>query len=255
MDINLLSFATLLVFGFIASFLNAIVGGGGLISLPALMAVGLPPSTAIATNKLANTISNGTSMLTFLRAGKVDFKQIGKILPFIFIGSVIGAYTVHLVSPSILKPLMLVMLVLVATYTVLKKDWGQNATERILSTSKKLSFLCAFAAIGFYDGFFGPGTGSFFIFILLMMGNDFLQAAGNAKAFNFTSNLAALLMFLLLGQVNFMYGLPMGFVMIFGAILGSKFALTRGTKLMRIIFIVMTCLLIVKNAWDYFASH
>jgi len=255
MDINLLSFATLLVFGFIASFLNAIVGGGGLISLPALMAVGLPPSTAIATNKLANTISNGTSMLTFLRAGKVDFKQIGKILPFIFIGSVIGAYTVHLVSPSILKPLMLVMLVLVATYTVLKKDWGQNATERILSTSKKLSFLCAFAVIGFYDGFFGPGTGSFFIFILLMMGNDFLQAAGNAKAFNFTSNLAALLMFLLLGQVNFMYGLPMGFVMIFGAILGSKFALTRGTKLMRIIFIVMTCLLIVKNAWDYFSSH
>ncbi|MFJ5789659.1 sulfite exporter TauE/SafE family protein [Lysinibacillus sp. NPDC093197] len=255
MDIDLLSLGTLLVFGFIASFLNAIVGGGGLISLPALMAVGLPPSTAIATNKLANTISNGTSMLTFLRAGKVDFKKIGKTLPFIFIGSLIGAYTVHLVSPSILKPLMLVMLILVATYTILKKDWGQQPTQRILSIGKKLGFLCAFAAIGFYDGFFGPGTGSFFIFILLMMGNDFLQAAGNAKAFNFTSNLAALGMFLVLGQVNFLYGLPMGFVMIFGAILGSKFALTRGTKIMRIIFIMMTCILIVKNAWDYFGSH
>ncbi|MET4560331.1 putative membrane protein YfcA [Lysinibacillus parviboronicapiens] len=255
MDINLLSLATLLFFGFIASFLNAIVGGGGLISLPALMAVGLPPSTAIATNKLANTISNGTSMLTFLRAGKVDVKKIGKILPFIFIGSLIGAYTVHLVSPAILKPLMLVMLVLVATYTILKKDWGHHAEQKLLTTTKKIAFIAAFAVVGFYDGFFGPGTGSFFIFILLMMGNDFLQAAGNAKAFNFTSNLAALAMFLALGEVNFLYGLPMGFVMIFGAILGSKFALKRDTKIMRIIFIAMTCLLIVKNAWDYFGPN
>ncbi|WP_370044756.1 sulfite exporter TauE/SafE family protein [Lysinibacillus sp. RC79] len=219
------------------------------------MAVGLPPSTAIATNKLANTISNGTSMLTFLRAGKVDVKKNKKIMPFIFIGSFIGAYTVHLVSPAILKPLMLVMLVLVTAYTIFKKDWGQQPEERTLSTVKKIAFIGAFAAVGFYDGFFGPGTGSFFIFILLMMGNDFLQAAGNAKAFNFTSNLAALAMFLLLGKVNFLYGLPMGFVMIFGAIMGSKFALKRGTKMMRIIFIIMTCTLIVKNAWDYFSIH
>lgn len=88
-----------------------------------------------------------------------------------------------------------------------------------------------------------------------MMGNDFLQAAGNAKAFNFTSNLSALAMFLILGKVNFLYSLPMGFVMIFGAIMGSKFALNRGTKLMRVIFIIMTCTLIVKNAWDYFSTH
>lgn len=88
-----------------------------------------------------------------------------------------------------------------------------------------------------------------------MIGNDFLQASGNAKAFNFTSNLAALAMFLLLGKVNFLYGLPMGFVMIFGAIKDSKFALKRWTKMMRIIFIIMTCTLIVKNAWDYFSIH
>lgn len=122
----------------------------------------------------------------------------------------------------------------------------------MLSTAKNLAFIGTFAAIGFYDGFFGPGTGSFFIFILLMMGYDFLQAAGNAKAFNFTSNLAALIMFLFLGEVHFLYGFSMGFVMIFGAILGSKFALKRGTTMMRVIFIVMTCLLILKNAWDYF---
>lgn len=122
MDIDLLSLILLLLISFIASFLNAIVGGGGLISLPALLAFGLPPSTAIATNKLANTISNGTSMLTFLRAGKVDFQKIGKIIPFIFLGSLLGAYIVHLVSPAILKPLMLVMLVLVTIYTIWNKD-------------------------------------------------------------------------------------------------------------------------------------
>ncbi|MFF2793652.1 sulfite exporter TauE/SafE family protein [Lysinibacillus xylanilyticus] len=94
------------------------------------MAIGLPPSTAIATNKLANTISNGTSMLTFLRAGKVDVKKNKKIMPFIFIGSFISAYTVHLVSPTILKPLLLVMHVLVTAYTVFKKDWGQQPKER-----------------------------------------------------------------------------------------------------------------------------
>lgn len=254
MNIDLFSLGTLLFFGFIASFLNAIVGGGGLISLPALMAIGLPPSTAIATNKLANTISNGTSMITFFRAGKVDFKKIGKILPFIFFGSFIGAYTVHLVSPAILKPLMLVMLVLVAGYTIFKKDWGQNPEQKALSTTKKVLFWLLFAAIGFYDGFFGPGTGSFFIFALLMIGNDFLQAAGNAKAFNFTSNLAALAMFLMLGEVNFLYGLPMGFIMIFGAILGSRFALKRDVKMMRFIFIGVTCILIIKNAWDYFIT-
>lgn len=104
------------------------------------MAVGLSPSTAIATNKLANTISNGTSMLTFLRAGRVDVKKNKKIMPFIFIGSFIGTYTVHLVSPAILKPLMLVMLVLVTAYTVFKKDWGQQSEERTLSTVKKIAF-------------------------------------------------------------------------------------------------------------------
>ena len=140
MDIDLLSLGILLFFGFIASFLNAIVGGGGLISLPALMAVGLPPSTAIATNKLANTISNGTSMLTFFRAGKVDFKKTGKILPFIFIGSLMGAYTVHLVSSALLKPLMIVMLVLVASYTIWKKDWGQTSEQKPLTLQKKDCF-------------------------------------------------------------------------------------------------------------------
>lgn len=251
LDLDLLTVLTLMFFGFIASFLNAIVGGGGLISLPALLFVGLPPATAIATNKLANTISNCTSMITFLRAGKIDRKLIKKVVPFVFAGSFLGAFIVHLVSSDILKPLMLIMLILVAIYTIFKKDWGQTSERKVLSTGKKVMFLFILAGIGFYDGFFGPGTGSFIIFVFLFMGFDFLQAAGNAKALNFTSNLAALLMFLFLGEVNFSYGLIMGGTMIFGALLGSRFALRKGSSYMRIIFIAVTLALIAKNIWDY----
>lgn len=251
MDLDYVTVLTLVIFGFIASFLNAIVGGGGLISLPALLFVGLPPSAAIATNKLANTISNATSMLTFLRAGKIDKDLIKKVIPFVFTGSLLGAFTVHLLSPAILKPLMLVMLIIVAIYTIIKKDWGQNTEKKVLSKSKIVMFFIILSSIGFYDGFFGPGTGSFIIFTFLFMGYDFLQAAGNAKALNFTSNFAALLMFLSLGEVNFVYGLIMGVTMIFGAILGSKFALGKGSSYMRLIFIAVTLALIVKNIWDY----
>lgn len=251
MDIDIISVLTVVVFGFIASFLNAIVGGGGLISLPALLFVGLPPSVAIATNKLANTIGNGTSMLTFLRAGKIDRALIKKVVPFVFIGSMFGAFIVHLLSSAILKPLMLIMLIVIAIYTIFKKDWGQTTERKVLSRGKKLLFLGILIIIGFYDGFFGPGTGSFIIFAFLFVGYDFLQAAGNAKALNFTSNLAALLMFLFLGEVNFTYGLIMGITMIFGAYLGSKFALGKGSSYMRIIFIIVTLTLIAKNIWDY----
>lgn len=251
MELNILTILFLVVFGFIASFLNAIVGGGGLISLPTLLFVGLPPSTAIGTNKLANTISNLTSMLTFLRAGKIDKHLIRKTVPLVFIGSLLGALTIHLLSPTIVKPLMLVMLVVVAIYTIVKKDMGQPSEKNTLTKSKQVFFFFVLGAIGFYDGFFGPGTGSFIIFTLLFMGYDFLQAAGNAKALNFTSNLAALITFSFLGKVQFVYGLIMGASMIVGAILGSKFALRKDSSYIRIIFILVTLSLIAKNIWDY----
>lgn len=241
----------LVIFGFIASFLNAMVGGGGLISLPALLFVGLPPSAAIATNKLANTISNFTSMVAFVRAGKMDMHLLKRTVPLVFVGSLLGAYTIHLLSPAILKPLMLVMLIVVAIYTIVKKDIGHVTEQKTLSKHKQRLFIIILGCIGFYDGFFGPGTGSFMIFILLLMGFDFIQAASNTKALNFTSNFAALLMFLFLDQVNFLYGFIMGASMIVGALLGTKFALGKGSSYMRVIFIVVTLSLIVKNIWDY----
>ncbi|KGR81597.1 TSUP family transporter [Lysinibacillus odysseyi] len=254
MDIELLSVIALFLFGFIGAFINSIVGGGGLITLPALLFVGLPPATAIATNKLAASLGNFTSMMTFLRAGKIDVKMLGPIVPFVFIGSMLGAFTVHHVDSEILRPLVLILLIAVLIYTSIKKDFGKVKDVGKVIGKKKLAGLLLLIGLGFYDGFFGPGTGSFMIFVLLFMGFNFIEASGSSKLLNFTSNLAALIMFLFLGAVNFTYGFIMGFAMILGAYVGSKIALSKGTEFIRVLFIIVTTILILKNGYDYFFS-
>lgn len=163
----------LIVFGFLAAFIDSVVGGGGLIALPTLLFTGLPPAAAVATNKLAGTIGSLTSTIMFYRSGKIDFKSVYKLFPLTFIGSIIGAWTVHLLDPEVLKPLMLVMLAAVAIYSIFKKNWGSETTNKKLSVRHLTFFMLLIFAIGFYDGFIGPGTGSFLIFAFLMIGFDF----------------------------------------------------------------------------------
>ncbi|USK58015.1 TSUP family transporter [Peribacillus asahii] len=254
-DLDISLVIILFIFGFLGAFINSIVGGGGLITLPALLFVGLPPATAIATNKLASTLGNLTSMLAFLRAGKIDLKLLRPIVPLVFMGSMLGAVTVHYMSPDLLKPLMFIMLVVVLIYTIIKKDWGNIEKRRVMTKKRKALFIGGLTALGFYDGFLGPGTGSFIIFFFIIMGFDFIQASGNAKLLNFTSNFAALIMFLSLGTVNYSYGIIMGLSMIIGAFAGAKFALGRGTAYVRIIFILVTSLLILKSGYDFFMGE
>ena len=241
----------LICFGFLAAFIDSVVGGGGLISLPILLFTGLSPSAAVATNKLSSTMGALTSTISFYRSGKLDIKSVAKFFPLTFICSMIGAWIVHLIDPTLLKPLMLIMLAAVAVYTIFKKDWGSISAVKKLSKTKFLFFLCVIAFIGFYDGFLGPGTGSFLIFAFLMVGYDFLKAAGNAKLLNFGSNIGALIMFLCLGQINFTYGLIMGASQIFGAMAGSQFAIKRGSGFVRVLFIIVTVTLLAKNGYDY----
>lgn len=254
METDILTILTLIFFGFIGSFINAIVGGGGLITLPALLIVGLPPATAIATNKLAASMGNFTSMMTFLRAGKINLKMLGPIVPLVFIGSILGALTVHLIDPKILRPLVIVLLICVLIYTISNKGFGRKLDSTYILGWKKIAGLLMLIFIGFYDGFFGPGTGSFMIFVLLFMGFNFIEASGSSKLLNFTSNIAALLTFLFLGQVNFTYGLIMGVAMVIGAYIGSRLALTKGTAFIRMLFIVVTFILIIKNIYDYYGE-
>ena len=240
----------LLVAGFVGAFIDSVVGGGGLISMPALMMTGLPPSVVLGTNKLAAICCSATSSISFLRSGKMDLGLIKYLFPVSLLGSILGAYTVRLIPPEFLKPLVVVMLILVAIYTVFKKDWGDTSTYQGVNQKMGILSGCAAFVLGFYDGFFGPGTGSFLIFVFLMLGFDFVVAAGNAKALNMASNLGALATFLVFGSVNFVYGFTMGIAMIIGAIAGSKFAIAKGAAYVKPLFISVTTLLVGKQLWD-----
>lgn len=250
-DINFYTLVFLVLSGFLAAFIDSVVGGGGLISIPALLFTGLPPSTAIATNKLASSMGALTSTISFIKSGKVNFRLVSKLFPLTVIGSFFGAYVVKHISSQILKPLVLVLLITVAIYTIFKKDWGKDSIYKGMSLKKGAVFAVSVFIIGFYDGFFGAGTGSFLLFSFLIIGFDFIQSAGNAKVLNFGSNIAALIMFLYLDIVNFSYGIPMGIAMILGAFVGSNFAIKKGVSYVRILFIVVTLFLIGKNILDY----
>ena len=249
-DISMLCF--LMGMGFIAAFIDAVVGGGGLISIPALLCTGLPPLTALGTNKMASVMGAFTSFFTFIRSGKVNMGLIKYLFPLSLIGSAAGVLTVRLIPPDFLRPLVLIMLILVAIYSVLKKNWGSESTYRGMTARMLiLSGLTAFI-FGFYDGFFGPGTGSFLLFAFLLVGFDFLGAAANARALNFASNIAAAVLFSYFGAVDFSYALPMGGAMIIGAFCGARMALSKGAAYVRPLFILVTTVLIGKQVWDLF---
>lgn len=247
---DLYTLAMLAGFGFLGAFINAIVGGGGLITVPALLAVGLPPATAIGTNKLAAATGNLTSLLTFMRAGKVDWRLLLPVLPWVFVASVSGAFTVHLISPQILQPLVVVLLIAVLIYSLWKKDLGRVRKAVAHTSKRRLTAAALVTALGFYDGFFGPGTGSFMIMALLFLGLDFVRAAGSSKLLNLTSNTAAMLTFMWLGSIHYVYGLIMAAAMVVGAYAGSRMALSRGTAFVRLLFIAVTSVLILKNLHD-----
>jgi uncharacterized membrane protein YfcA len=236
--------------GFVAAFVDAVVGGGGLIAVPALLLTGLNPVLVLGTNKFAGTLSSLTSSVSFFFSGKINFRLVIWLVPLAFIGAAIGAYTVKQIPSEFLKPLVVFMLMAVTIYTLFKKNWGDKSTYQGLKLTS--SILLAFAAfiLGFYDGFFGPGTGSFLMFVFLLVGFDFVGASANAKVLNFASNLGGLIVFFLLKSVNLSYGIPLALAMIVGAIVGSRVAIQKGAAYVKPLFIIITVLLISKQLWS-----
>jgi uncharacterized protein len=250
MELDLATLLFLIGAGFIAAFIDSVVGGGGLISLPALLLAGIPPGLALGTNKLAGTLSSLTSTLSFMASGKINYRLVRWLFPLALIAAGVGAWSVTLIPSEFLKPLVIGMLVIVAIYTAFKKSWGDISTYRGLTRYTAWASAVVASIIGYYDGFFGPGTGSFLIFAFLLLGFDFVVAAGNAKALNFASNIGSLLVFMWLGRVSFVYGLPMGIAMIAGALTGSRVAIRHGTSYVKPLFLVVTSLLIGKQLLD-----
>jgi uncharacterized membrane protein YfcA len=242
-------------FGFVAAFIDSTVGGGGLISLPALLGLGIPPYLALGTNKLAGTISSATSSATFIRMGKFDKKLMLILFPVSFIGAFFGAKTVLFIPQEVLKTLVIVMMAIIFVYTLLNKKFGENTTFKgytrfSLGLGIPLTFL-----IGFYDGFFGPGTGSFFVFLMvLLFGYDFVIGAGNGRILNLASNLAALGVFIWEGKVIFLTGLTMGVAMLIGASLGARMAIKTGVRYVRPLFLLVSICLITKMIYELIFS-
>ncbi|WP_196593321.1 TSUP family transporter [Pectinatus sottacetonis] len=238
--------------GFVAGFVDSIAGGGGIISLPVLLLTGIDPVAALATNKMSAVMGSFTSAMTFIRNRKVTVEIIKYVFPLSIIGSLGGVMVVHQIPADFLRPLVVVLLICITIYTLSRKNWGKKAsytgiTRKILLSSMGIAF-----TMGFYDGFFGPGTGSFLMFAFLCMGLDFIGAAANARVLNFCSNIAAVLFFAYLGQIYFSYAIPMGLAVMAGAFCGARTALKHGAAYVKPLFVMMSVLLIGKQIWDLF---
>ena len=242
---DILILVLLAVAGAFAGFVDSIVGGGGLISVPAMLLTNLPPSVALGSNKLSSIFGAGSASITFLRNHMVDFSLVRKLLPFTFVGSMLGTLAVVSLPPLYVKPIIIILLVCVTLFVVFKKDWGKiNRTSQV--TGKALYICMAFAL--------GIGTGTFLIMGFIFTGFDFLHASANAKILNFTSNLASLLVFLYLGHVNITYGLATGAGQIIGAYLGSHLAIAKGSSLVRVVFLSVTTVMLLKLVYDYIST-
>lgn len=248
-DLDILTIIYLVVSGFIASFIDSTVGGGGLISTPALLSLGMPVPYALGTNKMAASMGSLASVLSFWRAGKIK-KAALALMPLSFIGSALGAYVVYLLPEEMMKNIIVVLLVAVAVYTYYRKDWGDHSTAENLGVGALLGAIVMALGIGFYDGFFGPGTGSFLIFGFLFLGFDFVTAAGNAKALNFASGIGALFAFAMSGTVLWQHGVIMGIAMVIGAFFGSRMAIKKGASYVRPLYLAVTTLLIGKQVYE-----
>ena len=243
--------AIIFAMGFVAAFIDSVVGGGGLISIPTLMWAGLPMVNVLGTNKLAACMGAVVGAATFFRSGNADKKFLRILFPMAFIGSILGVLIVRDIPPDFLRPLVVVMLIVIAIYSLLKKDLGKREVNIVPQRKFSIGVVLIFI-MGIYDGFFGPGTGSFMLFLFLMLGYGFLGAAANARICNFASNLSGVMTFFYFGLINLSYALPMGFGMMIGAYCGAKMALAKGADYVRPLFIIVTTVLIGKQLLELF---
>ena len=235
-----------------AGFIDAIVGGGGLILVPSLFSAfpDLPPATLFGTNKGGAVWGTSAAAWSFLRRVRVPWNVVLPATAAAFVGGLLGAFSVTQVAPHALRKLLPFVLGAVLLYTLARKDLGSQHVPR----SRGLSVaLLGGGLIGFYDGFFGPGTGNLLAFLFVRAyGFDFVHAAASAKVVNSACNLAALLLFAASGHVLWPYAGLIAVCNVSGSLLGSRVAVRRGTRFVRGMFIVIALALIARTAWDAF---
>ncbi len=236
-----------------AGFVDAVVGGGGLIQLPALL-IGLPgasPVQILATNKLAGICGTSVSSVTYFRRIRPDPRTFLPLMVFAFVGSAAGAVAASHIPRSAFDPIVLVALVLVGAYVLLKPDLGEVTELRFAGHHHTAAAVGVGLVVGFYDGALGPGTGSFFVFSLVgLLGYSFLEASAKARLANWATNLAALVIFVPQGAVLWKTGLVMGACNLLGGYVGARTAVAKGAPFVRIFFIVIVSGFVVRIGGD-----
>ena len=240
-----------------AGFVDAMAGGGGLIQLPALL-VGLPNKDLpliLGTNKVPSIFGTAAAARNYFRNIKPDIPLTITMMVPAFAGSMAGAALAATIPKEFFKPFLVFLLLVVAIYTWQKPEMGMNENLKYTNSKRLVIVAVIGLLIGFYDGIFGPGTGTFLVFFLVSaIGFAFLKASATAKLVNIATNAGAILSFQLTGHIWWQLGLLLAFANVTGAIIGSRLAIRGGSPLVRKVFLAVTFLLIARVAWDTFIS-
>ncbi|WP_270366460.1 sulfite exporter TauE/SafE family protein [Microbacterium algeriense] len=240
------------VAAFCAGWIDAVVGGGGLLQLPALLLIpGIAPVQALATNKLASVFGTATSSVTYYRRAKPDLRTALPMAIIALIGSFGGAAVATVLPPAAFKPIIVIALLAVALFTAFRPQMGAATQLRFRGHKHHIMAGAAGLGIGFYDGMIGPGTGTFLVITLVaLLGYDFLQASAKAKIVNLATNAGALMLFIPHGSVLWLLGGILAVANVAGSYLGSRMAISRGTTFIRVVFLVVVVALIAKLGVD-----
>lgn len=241
-------FILLFFVGLVSGLVDSIAGGGGLIALPVLLFIGLPPQVALGTNKLQGTFGAFSASFNFVRKRLVDPRECTTGIVCTLIGAAAGALLVQIIDPAVIEPLIPILLFLVFLYTLLSRHLGY--VDRTARMSQTPFYVMFGLGLGFYDGFFGPGTGSFWAFaLMILLGFNMVKATGVTKVMNFTSNIASLALFIIGGNIVYSIGLTMAAGQLIGGRIGSSLAITNGARIIRPIYLTIVFLTIVRLLW------
>ena len=244
----------LCIIAFVAGFVDAIVGGGGLIQTPAGLILMPNESVASVIGSLKIPSFTGTffAARTYLQKVKIPLKRIFLFTSIAFAASFMGSYCLTLMSNQYMKPILFFVLVVIAIYTFTKKSLGQSNTHQALVFSTtKAALLCL--ALGFYDGFIGPGAGSLLVLAFIsFLGFDFLQANAHAKVVNLATNLGSIVLFIIKGSIIWSIAIPMAACNAVGGILGSKMAIQKGNQFIRTVFLMVIIATLCRLGYDVF---